>query len=77
MQREKVAHFEYHRGALELGKEAQICTLHLVTGGYHVFSIIILTEVVDSVSYNTGSCKMMFPINNLVYSANITVHRRI
>ena len=31
---------------------------------------IIFQEVVDSVPYTTGSCKMMFPISYLVYSVN-------
>ena len=30
-------------------------------------------EVVGSVSYTIGSCKMMFPVNYLVYSVNYIV----
>ena len=35
--------------------------------------ISIYTLVVDSVVYNTGSCKMMFPVSYLVYSVNCVV----
>ena len=34
---------------------------------------IILQEVVDSVSYTTGSCKMIFTVSYFVYSINYLV----
>ena len=60
---------------LSISPQYMYSPLHLCCHGNRwVLFFIYWQEVVDSVSYTTGSCKMMFPISYLVYSVNYHVY---